>query len=426
MEISDSGNRRGLVIISNGHGKFHMIYAAQGAEQHGMLERLITAAYPTAAVKRILKTVLAVINSDRLRRWMLRQVEGVPQEKIRACTLSEPFNQLAVRFPRYGCNGSGKPQLDALAFRIYRRSAMKFLRDSEARLYHCRSGYGGPTIGLAREKKMTVLVDHSIAHPQALMQLMESGKYDPMKRSALPPMWKSVQDDIEDADSVLVNSDFVRKTLLDYEIPGKRIIVQYLGIDSEIESYFRNHAGSRSGKEPEIRFLFAGGVGRRKGADILLDVAERLPESGWLLTLAGGIEMELKRRISSLRNPNIRVLGAVMRERLVELMLDHDVFVFPTLAEGSARVVFEAMAAGMAVITTPNAGSVVEHDTHGYLIDPGDRTALFEAMTRCFNNRNELRRYGAAAKELVFKRYHSGVYRDAIAGIYSALMNKTK
>src|SRR4030042_1762631 len=103
METFTAEGRHGQVIISNGHGKFHMIYAAQGAEQHGMLEQLITAAYPTAPVKRILTGILTVMRSDRLQRWMLREVEGVPEEKIRSCILSEPFNQLAVRFPRFWC-----------------------------------------------------------------------------------------------------------------------------------------------------------------------------------------------------------------------------------------------------------------------------------------------------------------------------------
>ena len=42
-----------------------------------------------------------------------------------------------------------------------------------------------------------------------------------------------------------------------------------------------------------------------------------------------------------------------------------EVFVFPSLAEGSARVVAMAMAAGCYVITTPNSGSVVRDGAMG-------------------------------------------------------------
>jgi glycosyltransferase involved in cell wall biosynthesis len=399
-----------------------MIYAAQGAEQHGMLEQLITAAYPTAIIKRTLNTLLKVIKNDRLQRCMLREVEGIPESKIRTCTLSEPLNQLAVQFPQFGFHGSRKPQLDALAFRIYQRTAARYIRHSCAKLYHCRSGYGGKTITLARKKGMMILVDHSIAHPRALMQLMNGGTYDFTKREPLPAMWRLVQDDIEDADYILVNSDFVKKTMVDYGYSHDRVIVQYLGIDSEIEGYLRNQRRTRTGNDPEIKFLFAGGVGRRKGVDLLLDVIEKLPQQGWSLTLAGGIELELKERINTLRHPKVKVLGPVFREELIRLMLDHDVFVFPTLAEGSARVIFESMAAGMAVITTPNAGSVIEHEKHGYIISPGSPESLYDAMIRCFENRERLSEYGSSARGLVQDRYHSGIYRDAVVDIYSTLL----
>ncbi len=426
MDISGTGDRHNLVVISNGHGKFHLIYAAQGAEQHGMLEQLITAAYPTAFVKCVLRVVITAIRSNRLKRWLLREVEGVPEKKIRTCTLSEPLNQLAVQFPQFGFHGSRKPQLDALAFRIYQREAERYIRNSSARLYHCRSGYGGKTITLAREKGMVILVDHSIAHPQALMLLMNGGTYDATKRTPLPPMWRLVQDDIEDADYILVNSDFVKKTMVDYGCSPDRVIVQYLGIDAEIEKYLSILKRTRHDDSSDIKFLFAGGVGRRKGADLLLDVIEKLPQQGWSLTLAGGIEQELKVRVGSLRHPAVKVLGPVLREELIQLMLDHDVFVFPTLAEGSARVVFEAMASRMAVITTPNAGSVIENEKHGYLIETVNSESLYDAMMRCFENRERLSEYGSSARELVQSRYHSGIYRDAVVKIYSTLMINKK
>ncbi|MGD0338472.1 MAG: glycosyltransferase family 4 protein [Bacteroidota bacterium] len=415
--------RRNTVIISNGHGKFHLIYAAQSAERHGILDQFITAAYPTALLKRVLRVVTAIIPSDRLKRWMLREAEGVPGEKIRTCTLSEPFNQLAVKFPQFGFNGSKQPQLDALAFRIYQRSALRYIRNSKAGLYHCRSGYGGKTISHARSKGMVILVDHSIAHPQALMQLIRNeGIYNPRLHVHLPPMWRLVQDDIETADWILVNSDFVKKTMVDFGCPKDRIIVQYWGIDAEIEKYLENTARTQRTDNSEMKFLFAGGVEKRKGADLLLDVIKKLPQHGWSFTLAGGIEQELKSKIGNIQNVNVKVLGAILRQDLIRLMLDHDVFVFPTLAEGSARVVFEAMASGMAIITTPNAGSVVEHGKHGYLIDPGNRESLYNAIMQCFDNRVGLKNFGLSARELVQNQYHSAVYNDAMATLYSTLL----
>ena len=48
-----------------------------------------------------------------------------------------------------------------------------------------------------------------------------------------------------------------------------------------------------------------------------------------------------------------------------------DIFLFPSLVEGSAKVIFEAMASGCAVIT-PNSGSIVEHNKGGFVVKAGN------------------------------------------------------
>jgi glycosyltransferase involved in cell wall biosynthesis len=58
------------------------------------------------------------------------------------------------------------------------------------------------------------------------------------------------------------------------------------------------------------------------------------------------------------------------------LFRESDVFVLPTLEEGSALVVFEALASGLPVITTPQAGSVVRDGQDGFLVPIRDAEAL--------------------------------------------------
>ena len=49
-----------------------------------------------------------------------------------------------------------------------------------------------------------------------------------------------------------------------------------------------------------------------------------------------------------------------------------DVFVFPSLFEGSAVVTYEALACGLPSIVTPNAGSVVRDGVDGFHVPAGD------------------------------------------------------
>ena len=64
------------------------------------------------------------------------------------------------------------------------------------------------------------------------------------------------------------------------------------------------------------------------------------------------------------------------------LFQDADILVYPSLHEGSAFVTYEALASGLPVITTPNAGSVVRDGVEGYIVPVRDVDALAERIER--------------------------------------------
>jgi glycosyltransferase involved in cell wall biosynthesis len=64
------------------------------------------------------------------------------------------------------------------------------------------------------------------------------------------------------------------------------------------------------------------------------------------------------------------------------LFQDADAFVYPSLHEGSAFVTYEALASGLPVITTPNAGSVVRDGEEGYVVPIRDVDAIVDRVER--------------------------------------------
>ena len=59
-----------------------------------------------------------------------------------------------------------------------------------------------------------------------------------------------------------------------------------------------------------------------------------------------------------------------------------DVFLLPSVSEGSAGVCYEALAAGLPVITTPNAGSVVRDGIDGFIVPIRSPEAIIEKLDR--------------------------------------------
>jgi len=76
----------------------------------------------------------------------------------------------------------------------------------------------------------------------------------------------------------------------------------------------------------------------------------------------------------------LEIIGPVPRSAVAEHYRWADVFVFPSLCEGSATVCYEALAWGLPVITTPNSGSVVVEGTDGFIVPIRDPHAIAEKL----------------------------------------------
>ena len=87
--------------------------------------------------------------------------------------------------------------------------------------------------------------------------------------------------------------------------------------------------------------------------------------------------------------PFVTLCGAVPLDRLMRLYREFDVFVLPTKpGEGIPRVLLEAMANGLPVITTAVAGitSLIKHEHNGLLVEGGSAPAIAAAIQRLIDD----------------------------------------
>ena len=78
---------------------------------------------------------------------------------------------------------------------------------------------------------------------------------------------------------------------------------------------------------------------------------------------------------------HIRLTGAVPRTEVAAQYAWADVFLLPSLCEGSATATYEAMFQGRPVICTPQTGSVVRDGIDGFLTPARDSAAISEKLT---------------------------------------------
>lgn len=136
--------------------------------------------------------------------------------------------------------------------------------------------------------------------------------------------------------------------------------------------------------------LVVGSVGRlspqKNPADFVnaaRAIAPRHPAARFLYVGDGPLRPEIERAIeaSGLRE---RTILAGLRHDVPDLLLAMDVFVLTSLWEGMPRVVLQALASGVPVVSYDVSGiaEAVRDDRNGYVVPPRDHAALADRVDR--------------------------------------------
>lgn len=408
------------VVVSNGFSKFNMDHSAEELARVGRLERYLTGAYPTQFWRRLFARGAP---QGAIGRFLARATR-IPDSSIDSIAFPEMLHFLAMALPPSTKTPGGIGEyFDIRSLQLYGDAAARAVArvSTAARVYHYRSGFGGRSLAVARANGMALLCEHSIVHPKAADYVVAHGGRLPDARNlpAMSRFWQHLSDDIAPCDLVVVNSDFVKTSFVAMGHAPQNVIVLYRGIDDEFLALL-DSAAPRTVSDGPLRLLFAGAFGTRKGAHCLRDAFAALKDvADWSLTLAGPVEPECRDAFAQLTaDPRVRVLGSLPRAALASAMRQADVFVFPTLAEGSARVVFEALAAGCYVVTTANSGSIVGAGAEGVLVAPEDSTQLAQSISTLIGARGRVADGGAANARLIRAQYTQRMYGEKLLALY--------
>src|SRR5713101_3500672 len=209
----------------------------------------------------------------------------------------------------------------------------------------------------------------------------------------------------ETADQCIVtNREALLFLQLRYNLPPDRVWFIPNGVGPEF-FHVRSFSGGIATK-----LLFVGTWIDHKGIYYLAKAFEKvlraIPEAR--LTIAGCLEPEekVRRCFAPAAQAALEVWPFVARAEISSLYAEHEIFVLPSLMEGMPLVLLEAMASGMAVVTTESSGmtDLVEDSHDGLFVIPGDTESLSAAIVRLCRDPELRLRLGSAAQEKM-KRY---------------------
>jgi glycosyltransferase involved in cell wall biosynthesis len=366
--VSDS------VVVSQRGARMHYAVARIFNEANE-LERLYTDICAARGWPRALAGLPGRLLPKSLRRLAGRVPTGIPRERIRCFEAVGLTSVLGIMLD------ARRATETAVAIRAARDFSAGVVRNGfgAAGGFYGISGECLEQLEAARAQGLWTAVEQIIA-PRASVDRLVAAEADRF------PDWEpTIEDDLlsgayaareiaewKAADIIICPSEFVRDGIGEAGGPTEKCVVVPYGIDTG----FRLQPRLPHPERP-LHVLTVGAVGLRKGAPYVLEAARRMGKEA-------NFRMVGPCFVAQPRHDELRAAldlrGAVPRTEIMDHYAWADVFLLPSVCEGSATVVYEALAAGLPVVTTPNAGSVVRNSVDGFIVEPGDIDAICRSL----------------------------------------------
>lgn len=189
---------------------------------------------------------------------------------------------------------------------------------------------------------------------------------------------ESVQKELEYqnySDIVFSPSPMVTQSLLEKKVPMDSIIEASYGLGY---SDILDNVSIRKYKNDDyITAIFVGRICIRKGVHILIDVWSKANINGKLI-LVGAIDNNIKDFIE--KNLSESITHINYTDDLKSLYSSANIFMLPSIEEGSPLVSYLALGAALPSLVSPMGSGGVITDNEGFILDPHDQEAWIIAL----------------------------------------------
>jgi len=331
-------------------------------------------------------------------------VRGIPPEHTRLQPLFGLANYISAKIlPTY--------QSESLRFRIFGlfdRWAQSLLTPGQ----HFFTGYAFAPGAMRKARKQggLALLDAWTSHPQEFWDVLTeeqriwNSKYPPVSRY----YQRLTMESVEAADYICVASHFIRNSFLKRGYPAEKLLFCPYPVDLEV---FTPLPSPRPAGRP-FTILHNGGLSLRKGAPYLLEafrlIRREVPDA--VLRIRQALRNDVEEIIRKNSDLPIEWSGGLDFPGHIRRYQTSDLFLFPSIEDGFAIVIAEALACGLPVVTTPNTGAsdLVQPGINGEVVPIRDARALADAALRWWDRIRAGEKTGGRAElveKLTFRRF---------------------
>jgi glycosyltransferase involved in cell wall biosynthesis len=296
---------------------------------------------------------------------------------------------------------------------------------SPAAIFHGWTGNCLACIKRARRHGSIILIEQATMHPRdwqdALLKECAAFGVRPRDcRASLPASLTSrMEREYELADALLVPSQVARRSF-ERAGYGERTVVVNAGVDHHFFA-----PPFKTAPRSIFRVCYVGRIELLKGLPYLLQAWNELALAQAELVLIGEVAPEMHRFIEQWALPSVRFPGFMPRSELAKWYRASHLFVFPSVNEGLARVLFEAMSCGLPVIATERSGAedCITSGVEGNVVPARNATALAEAILWHYQNSEASASMGKAARSRIEQQFTLPHYVERVIKTYIAAID---
>lgn len=312
---------------------------------------------------------------------------------------------------------------------IFDRLVSRSIDPWESDLFICWAHYAATTIKKIRKNtNAKIVIESGSCHILEQQKFLKQGytnaglSYPPIH----PKNSKKMLHEYEQADFIMTPSEFARQSFIRQGFDPKKILKVTYGVNTH--RFNKQEPDAPSVKK--FRVLFVGLLSIQKGTHLLLDAWNDLdiPEAESELILVGNPRSDFQEIIKKKKiKSNVIFFGSTSQEKLKQLYHNASVFVLPSLQEGCAMVIGEAMASGLPVICSTHTGAdeLITDGKEGFLIPPYDIKAIQEKILWCYHNQEQAQAMGAQGHQTV-QRFTWDYYGEQVYKAYQAIVANVK
>ena len=225
--------------------------------------------------------------------------------------------------------------------------------------------------------------------------------------------------ELELASVVIVPSNFVLSTLITYS--NCKVPIKVIPFGSPTPCSTLPNTCPRG----PLRVLFVGSLGQRKGLSYALNAVKQLGSQVSLTLIGRRSTKDCPQLNSAISNHNW--IETLPHHQILEQMRKHDILLLPSLFEGYALVLSEALSQGLPVIATTNSGAPesIRDGIEGYIVPIRDSIAIATKLQQLIDHPDLLLNMRAScllrASELSWNCYEQSIIQTIQSAFIKAI-----